>query len=85
MKLPDMSCLSFDGHIRESNSNDCDGRCRFGRIFGRGFDSRQVHQKSLTRKNVPKFFRVRVRFNISVIIARRKTASETAQDAVFTV
>ena len=35
------------------------------------------------KKKDPKIFRVRVRFNISVIITRRKTASEQFQDAVF--
>ena len=35
----------------ESKITDCNGRCRSGWVFGQGFDSPQVHKKSLTGWN----------------------------------
>ena len=38
-----VSSLLFGGLWRECQKNDCDGRCLYGRAFGQGFDSPQVH------------------------------------------
>ena len=35
----------FAVRMRECKRNGCDGRCPYGRAFGRGFDSRLVQRK----------------------------------------
>ncbi len=42
---------------RECKIMNCNGRCLTGRVFGRGFDSRQVHRKSLVSTGLFIFFR----------------------------